>query len=120
MGVTGRSASCGRRSRSGEDLPADAEATSITTRLRAGGKTEYVHIGRPNILLCVLGPCTTHFPCSHTALMLLVGSRDFLLSFCRIYIKVDPLLGLNSSFHQRVTDSHSVAVSATTASIESY
>lgn len=82
MGVTGRSASYGRRSTSGEDLPADAEATFITTRLRAGGKTEHVHIGRPNILLCVLGPCTTHCPHPHTALVLVVKSKDFLLSFC--------------------------------------
>lgn len=69
---------------SGEDLPADAEATSFTTRLRAGGKAERVHIRRPKYLLCSLDHARVIIPstyCPHAC----SGSREFLLSFCATF-----------------------------------
>lgn len=71
------------------------------------------------IVFRALGTMRDSLSHSHTDLMLVVESKDFLLSFLlNIYSSIGPSQGLSSSLRQRVSDTLLITGSETTSSIQ--
>lgn len=81
-----------------EDLPADAEGHLLTTRLRAGGKTEHVHIGRPSILIASWDHARLIVPIHVLASWSLLGAKTFCWASAEYIFHRRPLAGAQQQF----------------------